>query len=86
LITLPDAAIGKKSGLACKNDQTPALVPNNQNNNMPIAFTLFAESKAYPSVSSPLNFLFNFILLPITAIDNAKKTIDKRPIRKFIFI
>jgi len=78
------AATGKKSGFECKKDQTPPIVPNNQNNIMPMAFTLFAESKANSSSSSPLNFLFNFMLLLITAIDNAKKTIDKRPIRKFI--
>ena len=76
-----EAATGRKSGLECKNDHTPAIVPNSQNSKNPKALVLLCESRAESDSFSPLRFLLSFKLLLITVIAKMKNTTDKRPTR-----
>jgi len=76
-----DAAIGKKSGLAFRNDHEPKITNKSQKMSIAIPFALLKLSTVESSSSLPLNLLFNLILLAITETAKKKNTMAKRPIR-----
>ena len=76
-----DAATGKKSGFAFRNDHDPRITNNSQNMSIPIPLALLKLSTVESSSSVPLNLLFNLTLLVITETAKKKNTTAKRPIR-----